>query len=108
MVLTCQLAPSCRHWSMSLELTLPHDPEIAGYTICGMGTGEGPEERAAALQKCAEALPAAKPKLLVGLTQPLDILEAAALGIDIFGTDLASQATLQVCSLCWRRSVARC
>jgi len=61
-----------------LELDLP------GYAVGGLAVGEGREATLEALSFSAPMLPAEKPRYLMGVGKPQDILDAIALGIDMF------------------------
>lgn len=58
--------------------------DLPGYAIGGLSVGETKEQMYAALDVTAPALPADKPRYLMGVGAPEDILEAVARGIDIF------------------------
>lgn len=58
--------------------------DFPGYALGGFSVGEGPESMHAALPACAEMLPADKPRYLMGVGRPEDLLEAVAAGIDLF------------------------
>jgi queuine tRNA-ribosyltransferase len=55
-----------------------------GYAHGGLGLGEPREERAALVAAVHEELPPAAPRYLMGLGRPLDLLDAVALGVDLF------------------------
>ena len=55
-----------------------------GYAIGGLAVGEPKEERARILAHVAPRLPADKPRYLMGMGTPEDIVEAVAAGIDMF------------------------
>ena len=57
---------------------------VDGFFIGGFGLGEPPAERHALLHAALEPLPAEKPRYLAGVGSPLEILEAVALGVDMF------------------------
>ncbi len=61
--------------------------EIAGfdgYAIGGLAVGEEREEREAITELVAELLPADKPRYMMGVGTPNDILEAVVRGVDMF------------------------
>jgi queuine tRNA-ribosyltransferase len=58
--------------------------DFAGYAIGGVSVGEPPAERRAVVEWTAPALPAAKPRYLMGVGYPEDILHAVAQGVDLF------------------------
>ncbi len=55
-----------------------------GYAVGGLSVGEGPEAMVAALQVTTPHLPADRPRYLMGVGQPEDIMAAVAAGIDMF------------------------
>jgi queuine tRNA-ribosyltransferase len=55
-----------------------------GYAHGGLGLGEVPELRSELIAAAAEALPEAAPRYLMGLGKPVDILDAAVAGVDLF------------------------
>jgi len=59
---------------------LPFD----GYAIGGVSVGEPPESRRAVVEWTAAALPAARPRYLMGVGFPDDLLHAVASGVDLF------------------------
>lgn len=68
-------AASARHLT-----SLPFE----GYAVGGLSVGEGPEAMAAALAATMPHLPAEKPRYLMGVGKPQDIVNAVAVGIDMF------------------------
>jgi queuine tRNA-ribosyltransferase len=55
-----------------------------GYAHGGLGLGEEPELRGELITAAHEALPEAAPRYLMGLGRPEDLLDAIALGVDLF------------------------
>jgi queuine tRNA-ribosyltransferase len=55
-----------------------------GYAIGGVSVGEPAEERRAAVEWTAPVLPADRPRYLMGVGYPRDIVHAVACGIDLF------------------------
>jgi queuine tRNA-ribosyltransferase len=58
--------------------------DFPGYALGGFSVGESPELMHAALPACAAFLPAQKPRYLMGVGRPADILAAVIAGIDMF------------------------
>ncbi|MCX7700717.1 MAG: tRNA guanosine(34) transglycosylase Tgt [Gemmataceae bacterium] len=58
--------------------------DFPGYALGGFSVGESPEQMHAALPACASFLPADKPRYLMGVGRPEDILVAVESGIDMF------------------------
>src|SRR4029077_19354584 len=55
-----------------------------GYALGGFSVGETPEHMQAILPAVAEFLPADRPRYLMGVGRPQDILAAVACGLDMF------------------------
>ena len=55
-----------------------------GYALGGFSVGEAPEAMHAALPECAAMLPSEKPRYLMGVGRPQDLLIGIAAGIDLF------------------------
>jgi len=60
------------------------DLDFPGYALGGFSVGEGPEAMHAALEPCAALLPTEKPRYLMGVGRPQDLLAGVAAGIDLF------------------------
>jgi queuine tRNA-ribosyltransferase len=58
--------------------------DFPGYAIGGLSVGEKPEEMYRTLDVTCPALPAEKPRYLMGVGKPEDLLEAIRRGIDMF------------------------
>jgi queuine tRNA-ribosyltransferase len=58
--------------------------DFAGYAIGGLSVGETPEEMYGVLDATCPALPATRPRYLMGVGTPRDILEAVRRGVDLF------------------------
>lgn len=61
-----------------VELDLP------GYAVGGLSVGEGPAKMAAVLDAIDSQFPPDRPRYLMGVGEPRDILAAVARGIDLF------------------------
>jgi queuine tRNA-ribosyltransferase len=55
-----------------------------GYAVGGLAVGEPEEERLAVLEGLAPALPADRPRYLMGVGTPSDLVKAVARGMDMF------------------------
>jgi queuine tRNA-ribosyltransferase len=55
-----------------------------GYALGGFSVGESPATMHAALPDCTALLPEAKPRYLMGVGRPEDLLAGVAAGIDLF------------------------
>jgi queuine tRNA-ribosyltransferase len=60
------------------------DMDFPGYALGGFSVGETPAQMAAALESSADQLPPHKPRYLMGVGRPQDILRAVACGVDMF------------------------
>ncbi len=58
--------------------------EFVGYAVGGLSVGEEPAEMYRVLDVTVPELPAARPRYLMGVGRPEDLLEAIARGIDLF------------------------
>lgn len=66
----------------SLAGLLPLD--FPGYAIGGLSVGERPEQMYATLDFTTPHLPSNRPRYLMGVGKPIDIIEAVLRGIDLF------------------------
>ncbi len=55
-----------------------------GYALGGLSVGESPEEMSGFLETFAGRMPADRPRYLMGVGRPIDIVRAVAAGIDMF------------------------
>jgi queuine tRNA-ribosyltransferase len=60
------------------------DLDFAGYAVGGLSVGEEPAEMLRVLEVTCAALPADRPRYLMGVGRPEDLLEAVRRGIDVF------------------------
>ena len=58
--------------------------DFHGYSIGGLAVGEGHEMMLTTLEQTTPLLPAHKPRYLMGVGTPLDLIEAVARGVDMF------------------------
>ena len=58
--------------------------DFPGYAVGGLSVGETPEEMVRILDQTVGALPADRPRYLMGVGRPQDLLEAVRRGIDLF------------------------
>lgn len=90
------------------------DVGFDGYAIGGLSVGEPREEMLPALAAALEHLPADQPRYLMGVGDPVSIVEAVGLGVDLFdcvlpsrharhGTVLTSQGRLMIKNLAYER-----
>jgi queuine tRNA-ribosyltransferase len=74
------LDPELRTWCAArlVEMDFP------GYAVGGLSVGESPEEMYRALDATVPSLPSDRPRYLMGVGRPADLLESIARGIDLF------------------------
>ncbi|NOT72386.1 MAG: tRNA guanosine(34) transglycosylase Tgt [Hyphomicrobium sp.] len=58
--------------------------DFPGYAVGGLAVGEGHDAMIATLSETLPALPANKPRYLMGVGTPLDLIEAVRRGVDMF------------------------
>jgi queuine tRNA-ribosyltransferase len=58
--------------------------DLPGYAVGGLAVGEGHDTMLATLDGTLPHLPSSKPRYLMGVGTPVDIIEAVARGIDMF------------------------
>jgi len=58
--------------------------DFPGYALGGFSVGETTQQMVTALEPSADALPTDKPRYLMGVGKPLDMLLAVARGVDMF------------------------
>ncbi len=63
-----------------------------GYAIGGLAVGEGQETMLAVLETTVPALPAARPRYLMGVGKPADLVGAVQRGIDMFDCVLPTRS----------------
>jgi len=58
--------------------------DFPGYAVGGLSVGEGPEEMAALLDAFGWRMPEDRPRYLMGVGRPIDLIRAVAAGMDLF------------------------
>jgi queuine tRNA-ribosyltransferase len=81
------LYPDLRKESADGLVDLPFD----GFAIGGLAVGEGKSEREDTCEFAASLLPEDKPRYLMGVGTPLDLLEAVHRGVDMFDCIIPTQ-----------------
>lgn len=76
---------------MSLEELMQYEDEFSGFAIGGLSVGESKEHMYRILDYITPKLPENKPRYLMGVGEPLDILEAVSQGIDMMDCVLPSR-----------------
>ncbi len=74
------LNPALRIWCAEELAKL----DFPGYAVGGLSVGEKPAEMYAVLDEVCPAMPVHKPRYLMGVGTPIDLLEAVRRGIDLF------------------------
>jgi queuine tRNA-ribosyltransferase len=85
-----------------------------GYAIGGLGVGEEPSAMYAALETTVPLLPADRPRYLMGVGRPIDLVEGVLRGVDLFdcvmptrngrnATAFTSQGVLRLRNACHQR-----
>jgi queuine tRNA-ribosyltransferase len=72
--------PELRHECLSRLVDL----EFPGYAIGGLAVGEPKPVMLSVVAESAQQMPADKPRYLMGVGTPLDLVECIALGVDMF------------------------
>jgi queuine tRNA-ribosyltransferase len=72
--------PALRRRGGRALAALPFD----GYAHGGLGLGEAPERRLELVAEAQAELPASAPRYLMGIGKPADIVNAIAVGVDLF------------------------
>ncbi len=63
-----------------------------GYAIGGLAVGEGHQQMIDTLDYCAPLLPTERPRYLMGVGKPIDLVEAIARGVDMFDCVLPTRS----------------
>ena len=63
-----------------------------GYAVGGLAVGEGHAAMCEVLDQSAPLLPADRPRYLMGVGKPADLVEAAAMGVDLFDCVLPTRS----------------
>ena len=63
---------------------IARDAQLPGYAIGGLAGGEEKDKFWRVVARCCTALPAGKPRYLMGVGYPLDIVVCTALGVDMY------------------------
>ena len=58
--------------------------DFDGYALGGLSVGEPKQEMVAVIESCAEQMPASKPRYLMGVGSPEDLVHGVRHGIDMF------------------------
>ena len=74
---------------LDIDLRLRHADELArlpldGLALGGFSVGESPDAMYAALERVVPAMDGARPRYLMGVGTPVDLVRAMAVGVDLF------------------------
>jgi len=83
--------PALREESAAAITALPFD----GFAIGGLAVGESRNERESMTALCTALLPQDKPRYLMGVGTPLDLVEAVHRGVDMFDCILPTKMAQQ-------------
>ena len=72
--------------------------DFPGYALGGFSLGETTQQMLTALEPAADALPSNKPRYLMGVGKPLDLLLAVARGIDMFDCVMPTRNGRNACA----------
>ena len=86
-----------RDWSAAQLVAL----DLPGYAVGGLSVGEGPAAMADVLARVDNQFPADRPRYLMGVGEPRDILAAVAAGIDMFDCVLPTRNARNAQAFTW-------
>jgi queuine tRNA-ribosyltransferase len=89
----------------SAEALIPMD--FPGYAVGGLSVGEGPKRMNAALDATCPLLPADKPRYLMGVGKPEDLVNGVLRGIDMFDCALPTRNARNGEVFLWPRAYLR-
>jgi queuine tRNA-ribosyltransferase len=75
--------------------------DLPGYAIGGLAVGEGHEAMCAALDETLPHLPADKPRYLMGVGSPQDLIASVARGVDMFDCVLPTRSGRHGLAFTW-------
>src|SRR6185436_16553476 len=79
--------------------------DMPGYALGGFSVGEPKDVAHPALEAATSALPAARPRYLMGVGTPRDFVDAVALGVDMMDCVLPTRNARHAVALTWNGSV---
>ena len=82
------------------------DIDFDGYAIGGLSVGEASEERNKVLENIAIKMPFDKPRYLMGVGTPTDIIEAVLTGVDMFDCVIPTR-NARTCFLYTRKCILK-
>jgi queuine tRNA-ribosyltransferase len=81
--------------------------DLPGYAMGGLSVGESPEEMNSTLEKTVHFLPEHKPRYLMGVGPPRDIVRAVSHGIDMFDCVLPTRNARNASIFTWSDGVVK-
>jgi queuine tRNA-ribosyltransferase len=90
--------PKLRHQSAEYLISLG----FAGYAIGGLSLGEPKKITLAMIEETVALLPESKPRYLMGVGSPEDLLEGVARGIDMFDSALPTRVARNGALFTWQ------
>jgi len=90
--------PELRHQSAKYLTSL----DFPGYAIGGLSIGEPKETTLSMIEETVALLPEAKPRYLMGVGSPEDIIEGVAKGIDMFDSALPTRVARNGALFTWQ------
>ena len=79
--------------------------DLPGYSIGGLAVGEGQETMLRVLEETLPFLPTSKPRYLMGVGTPQDLIESVARGIDMFDCVLPTRSGRHGTAYTWSGKV---
>lgn len=76
-----------------------------GFALGGLAVGESKQEREDTVEYAAALLPANRPRYLMGVGTPIDLLEAVHRGMDMFDCIIPTAHAEQGCAYTWKGKV---
>jgi queuine tRNA-ribosyltransferase len=76
-----------------------------GFALGGLAVGESKQEREDTVEFAASLLPAERPRYLMGVGTPIDLLEAVHRGMDMFDCIIPTAHSEQGCAYTWKGKV---
>lgn len=76
-----------------------------GFALGGLAVGESKQEREGTVEYAAEMLPADRPRYLMGVGTPIDLLEAVHRGMDMFDCIIPTAHAEQGVAYTWKGKV---
>ena len=92
---------SLRRWSAQALADL----EFPGYSIGGLAVGEGQQTMLRVLEETLPHLPATKPRYLMGVGTPQDLIESVARGVDMFDCVMPTRSGRHGLAFTWNGRV---